>query len=159
MTASLESVLGSKEASLALLQVLADNSFDAVLITDASLEGKITYANKAFKRLTGYDPSDVIGKTPRILQGAGTDKKVIERLAGALKPAADLKARRSITKRMVRPSSCAGGCCRLGSARQSRRGWPSNGRAPSFSFRSQYPPKETCEQKERTTESRSLIDF
>lgn len=36
MTASLESVLGGKEASLALLQVLADNSFDAVLITDAS---------------------------------------------------------------------------------------------------------------------------
>ena len=85
MTTSLENVLGGKEASLALLQVLADNSFDAILITDASLEGKITYANKAFKRLTGYDPSDVIGKTPRILQGAGTDKKVIERLAGALK--------------------------------------------------------------------------
>ena len=63
MTASLESVLGGKEASLALLQVLADNSFDAVLITDTSLEGKITFANKAFKRLTGYDPSDVIEKT------------------------------------------------------------------------------------------------
>lgn len=85
MAASLENVLGGKEASLALLQVLADNSFDAVVITDASLEGKITYANKAFKRLTGYDQSEVIGKTPRILQGAGTDKKVIERLAGALK--------------------------------------------------------------------------
>ena len=30
-------------------------------------------------------PSGVIGKTPRILQGAGTDKKVIDRLAAALK--------------------------------------------------------------------------
>lgn len=159
MTASLESVLGSKEASLALLQVLADNSFDAVLITDASLEGKITYANKAFKRLTGYDPSDVIGKTPRILQGAGTDKKVIERLAGALKAGGRFEGKAINYKKDGTPSSCAGGCCRLRSARQSRRGWPSNGRAPSFSFRSQYPPKETCEQKERTTESRSLIDF
>lgn len=51
MTASLESVLGSKEASLALLQVLADNSFDAVLITDASLEGKITYATRPSRGL------------------------------------------------------------------------------------------------------------
>ena len=56
-----------------------------VVITDATIQGKTIYANKAFKRLTGYDPSDVIGKTPRILQGVGTDKKVIGRLAVALK--------------------------------------------------------------------------
>jgi PAS domain S-box-containing protein len=47
-----------------------------VLITDASAEGKITYANKSFKKLTGYDPSEIIGKTPRILQCPGTDSKV-----------------------------------------------------------------------------------
>jgi PAS domain S-box-containing protein len=70
---------------LALLQVLAENSFDSVLITDASAEGRIIYANKSFKKLTGYDPSSVIGKTPRILQGPGTDAKVIIRLAEALK--------------------------------------------------------------------------
>ncbi len=69
----------------ALLQVLAENSFDSVLITEASAEGKIIYANKAFKKLTGYDPSAVIGKTPRILQGPGTDTKVIARLVDALK--------------------------------------------------------------------------
>ena len=85
MAASLENVLAGKDTSLALLRVLAENSFDSILITDASSAGKITYANKAFKKLTGYDTSEVIGKTPRILQGAGTDKKVIERLSGALK--------------------------------------------------------------------------
>jgi PAS domain S-box-containing protein len=85
MAASLENVLAGKDTSLALLRVLAENSFDSILITDASAAGKITYANKAFKKLTGYDTSEVIGKTPRILQGAGTDKKVIERLSGALK--------------------------------------------------------------------------
>ena len=69
----------------ALLQVLVENSFDSVLITDSSAEGKIIYANKSFKKLTGYDPSSVIGKTPRILQGPGTDAKVIIRLAEALK--------------------------------------------------------------------------
>jgi PAS domain S-box-containing protein len=68
-----------------MLRVLAENSFDSILITDATAEGKIIYANKAFKKLTGYDSSDVIGQTPRILQGVGTDKKVIDRLALALK--------------------------------------------------------------------------
>jgi PAS domain S-box-containing protein len=67
------------------LKVLAENSFDSILITDATVKGKITYANKAFKKLTGYDQSEIIGKTPRILQGSGTDKKVIDRLAIALK--------------------------------------------------------------------------
>ena len=70
---------------MALLKVLAENSFDSILVTDATAKGKIIYANKTFKKLTGHDPSEVIGKTPRILQGVGTDKKVIERLSLALK--------------------------------------------------------------------------
>jgi len=85
MATSFESILAGQDASLALLQVLAENSFDSILMTDASPAGKIIYANKAFKKLTGYDPVAVLGQTPRILQGPGTDKKVIERLANALK--------------------------------------------------------------------------
>ena len=85
MAYTIEKSLGKAETSLELLKVLAENSFDSILITDATAKGKITYANKAFKKLTGHQPSDVIGKTPRILQGKGTDKKVIDRLAAALK--------------------------------------------------------------------------
>ncbi len=85
MASSIETSLNKTETSLALLKVLAANSFDSILITDATASGKITYANKAFKKLTGHDPSEVIGKTPRILQGVGTDKKVIKRLSVALK--------------------------------------------------------------------------
>ena len=81
MTYTIEASLGSAQISLALLKVVADNSFDSILITDATGKDKIIYANKAFKKLTGYEPSAVIGKTPRILQGVGTDKKVISRLA------------------------------------------------------------------------------
>ena len=83
--ASLDSILGSQIESIAFLKVLAKNSFDSVLVTDATPQGKIIYANKAFKKLTGNDPESVIGKTPRILQGLGTDMKVIKRLASALK--------------------------------------------------------------------------
>lgn len=81
---ALKKILNGDEDVSALLQVLAENSFDSILITDASKEGKILYANKSFKKLTGYDPSSVIGKTPRILQGPGTDEKVIARLSSAL---------------------------------------------------------------------------
>ena len=44
---SLESILGGDVQSIALLKVLADNSFDSVLVTDATPQGKIIYANKA----------------------------------------------------------------------------------------------------------------
>ena len=80
-----ETLMNGADGGLALLRVLAENSFDSVLITDASEEGKIIYANKSFEQLTGHEPSSVIGKTPRILQGPGTDEKVITRLSSALK--------------------------------------------------------------------------
>ena len=85
MNPVIDKALGNSETSIAMLKVLADNSFDSILITDATTQGRIIYANKSFKTLTGYEPSGVIGKTPRILQGAATDKKVIDRLAAALK--------------------------------------------------------------------------
>ena len=85
MAMNLEKLLGGQDVGLALLQALAENSFDSILITDTSKEGKIIYANKAFKKLTGYEPDLVIGKTPRILQGSGTDAKVIDRLSVAIK--------------------------------------------------------------------------
>ena len=85
MAYKIGTTLKKTETNLALLKVLAENSFDSILITDATTAGKIIYANKAFKKLTGYETSEVIGKSPRILQGVGTDKKVIKRLAAALK--------------------------------------------------------------------------
>ena len=89
---SLASVLSNSEVSIELLEVLAENSFDSILVTDAA-DGKITYANKAFTTLTGHGASDVIGKTPKILQGEGTDKKVISRLAEALKSGGDFEGK------------------------------------------------------------------
>jgi len=79
-----KNVFQDADISLNLLEVLATNTYDSILITDATKDAKIIYANKAFKTLTGYDPSEVIGKTPRILQGAATDRKVITRLKVSL---------------------------------------------------------------------------
>lgn len=84
MANSLIKTIDDSEISLKVLQVLADNSFDSVLITDATKAGKIIYANKAFNKLTGYGVDEVVGKTPRILQGSATDKTVLVRLSKSL---------------------------------------------------------------------------
>ena len=89
---SIEKLL-NKEEGLKLLKTIADNSFDSVLVTDASKNNKILYANNAFKKLTGYSPKEVIGKTPRILQGIGTDKAVIARLTNTLKKGGNFEGR------------------------------------------------------------------
>ena len=56
MAIAINKALGDEAVELGVLKALADNSFDSVLITDATKAGKIIYANKAFKVLTGYDP-------------------------------------------------------------------------------------------------------
>ena len=85
MASSLKNVFQDVDISLSVLQVLMKDSYDSIMITDATKDAKIIYANKAFKTLTGYDQSEVIGKNPRILQGAATDKTVTARLVDALK--------------------------------------------------------------------------
>jgi len=84
MADSLTEVLSGGDLSLTTLKALLDNSFDSILVTDSTKAGKILYANKGFNALTGYSTKEVIGKTPRILQGTATDKKVLDRLRKAL---------------------------------------------------------------------------
>jgi len=85
MASLLKNVFQNADISLSVLEVIAKNSYDSIMITDATKDTKIIYTNKAFSTLTGYDPSEVIGKNPRILQGAATDKAVTARLVEALK--------------------------------------------------------------------------
>lgn len=93
MAGNLAKVLRDTDVSLRVLQELVEASYDSILITDATQAAKIIYANNAFKTLTGYAPSEVIGKTPRILQGPGTDKKVIARLGKVLKNGGQFEGR------------------------------------------------------------------
>ncbi len=70
----------------ALIEVLNQTKV-SVLITDAELEEpgpRIVYVNPGFTKMTGYQKSEVIGKTPRILQGPDTERYVIERLKKSL---------------------------------------------------------------------------
>lgn len=60
---------------------------DGVIITTADMEHgpEIIYVNEAFTRITGYEPEEVIGRSPKILQGPDTDKKVLAELGMTLK--------------------------------------------------------------------------
>jgi PAS domain S-box-containing protein len=79
----------NREQHLKLLESVLTNTDDAVLITEAepfSEPGpRIIYVNEAFTRMTGYTSDEVIGKTPRILQGPNTDKEALSKLSKALR--------------------------------------------------------------------------
>ena len=71
-----------------LLESVAANAGDAILITEAgpirSPGPRILYANAAFMRMTGYTGEEVLGQTPRLLQGPGTDRGALARRNRAL---------------------------------------------------------------------------
>ncbi|MCB1777429.1 MAG: diguanylate cyclase, partial [Candidatus Competibacteraceae bacterium] len=48
-----------------------DNTKEGIMITDAS--AKITAVNRAFTEITGYEETEVLGKTPRILKSGRQD--------------------------------------------------------------------------------------
>lgn len=66
-----------------VLETAIEHSRDAIIVTTADLDWpgpRIIYANPSFTTLTGYSLQEVIGKTPRILQGPKTDRAVLRRL-------------------------------------------------------------------------------
>jgi PAS domain S-box-containing protein len=77
-----------QEDRLRLLESVVINANDAIVITEStpiSAPGPhILYVNEAFCRLTGYTAEEVIGKTPRLLQGAKTDRDVLRKVRTAL---------------------------------------------------------------------------
>jgi PAS domain S-box-containing protein len=66
----------------------ANHLNDAIIVTEAepisSPGPRILWANNVFYNLTGYQPAEIIGKSPRILQGPLTDRAALKRLRTAL---------------------------------------------------------------------------
>jgi PAS domain S-box-containing protein len=60
---------------------------EGILVTGPHLDQPgplIEYVNPSFARMTGYESHELIGRTPRILQGPNTDRAVLDRLREAL---------------------------------------------------------------------------
>jgi PAS domain S-box-containing protein len=73
----------SMEGNLATLAMVARQTTNVVIITDTLR--RITWANAAFERVSGYSLAEVIGRSPgELLQFEGTDVGVIERMRRAL---------------------------------------------------------------------------
>ncbi len=77
-----------RDERLRLLESVVVNANDAVLITEAEPVfepgPRILYANVAFTRSTGYALEEIVGKTPRILQGPETSDAARTTLRRAL---------------------------------------------------------------------------
>ncbi len=73
------------------------NANDAVIVTSAGQMDEpglvIVYVNEAFTRVTGYQPNEVIGKSPRLLQGADTDPETRAKIRDALDGGRPIRAR------------------------------------------------------------------
>jgi PAS domain S-box-containing protein len=76
------------EERLRLLESVAVHANDAILITEAepvdSPGPRILYANEAFCRMSGYNLEEVLGQTPRILQGPNTAREPRDKIRAAL---------------------------------------------------------------------------
>jgi PAS domain S-box-containing protein len=72
---------------LRLLEAAIRNDYDSILITDMGLDKpgpNIVYVNEGFTKMTGYSKEEAIGNTPRMLQGAKTDRAVLDKLKYSL---------------------------------------------------------------------------
>lgn len=71
-----------------ILEAAIKESDFSIVITTDELEAPgpiFVHVNDAFLRMTGYTRDEIIGSTPRILQGPDTDRKVLKRLKANLR--------------------------------------------------------------------------
>jgi len=77
-----------------LIAALTADSETAVVVTDGELSHPgptILYVNGAFERMTGYSRAEMVGRTPRLLQGEKTSLATRRTLARALRQGKRMK--------------------------------------------------------------------
>ncbi len=77
-----------RASELRLFHEVIEQTDNAVLVTEGTPIDepgpRIVYANPAFVEMTGYHTDELIGRTPRILQGPETDRDTLDALRDAL---------------------------------------------------------------------------
>lgn len=74
-----------KQASsaLELLTDAVEYAKESIIVTEANLDEpgpQIVFVNSACAKMTGYTCQEMIGKTPRMMQGSKTERSVLDRL-------------------------------------------------------------------------------
>ena len=76
------------QSQITLLKSCVESLRDVVIVTHASPRKSpgpiIAYVNPAFERSTGFSAEEVIGKTPRLLQGPLTCRNELEKITDAM---------------------------------------------------------------------------
>ena len=92
-----------REEQLRLMSRAVEDAAEAVVITEgAPLDAdgpRIEYVNPAFEAMTGYTAEEVIGKTPRLLQGPETDRATLDAVRSHLERGQPLEATTTINYR------------------------------------------------------------
>ena len=85
-----------KKSRWKILNSIALKLNDMVVITEADMIDepgpRIVYVNEAFTARTGYDRSEVIGRSPRMLQGPNTQASELARIRAALRASETVRA-------------------------------------------------------------------
>jgi PAS domain S-box-containing protein len=71
-----------------LFHSVVEHAHEAIMITEASPIDppgpRIQYVNEAFTQMTAYTPEEVLGQTPRVLQGPDTQRQTLDQIRDAL---------------------------------------------------------------------------
>ena len=77
-----------EENRLKLLETVFTEARDSIIITQATSDDhqipKIVFANPAFSKMSGYDHTEIIGKSPTFFMGKNSDESDIEKLTQAI---------------------------------------------------------------------------
>lgn len=77
----MEHIGNSLEDVLLHAEMIFEEGFDGILITAPDInDPTILYINQALCDMTGYRPEELLGKTPKILQGPKTKKAITDKL-------------------------------------------------------------------------------
>lgn len=83
--AQIFSVRKESEIIPEILTTILDTCVNGITLTDPDLEdAPIVYANARFEEITGYQPSEIIGRNCRFLQGDDRDQEELRRLREAI---------------------------------------------------------------------------
>ncbi|RUO22239.1 bifunctional diguanylate cyclase/phosphodiesterase [Aliidiomarina iranensis] len=80
------------QGQLQILQRSVEASVNGIVIADGRKPGyPLVYVNPAFQKITGYTASEILGKTCKVLQGEGSDKRALEQIRNGLKKERDVQ--------------------------------------------------------------------
>lgn len=84
---TLEQRITDQTREIRLLAEAIANLGEGVLITNDNLdwpEPQIVFVNEAMCRISGYTAKELLGRSPRIMQGEGTDRATLDRIKAEL---------------------------------------------------------------------------